>query len=190
MNKQYEYLDPAGTDEMRKVLLTFSDKAVANMITNIVDQTSGNKAPSASVIKSLVDNIQKALNQVNVMVVEARKSVDETRVYVDEQIVDMKTDLDSIQQDIDEEFAGVIPIDLYIVDCKYNEIQDPKNYSIYIYKDRNKYGLAYYENDEWYVSGMLIPGLETVITKDDIKIIPDDFIAKEVYIAYYTIHET
>ena len=188
MNKRYEYLDPAGTDEMRKVMLVFSDEQVANMITNIVDQTSGNKAPSAAVVKQLVDNIQQAITNVRVMIDDAKKTTDEFVEYVNNEITHMDSLFDEMDQKLKDDSEGVIPIDVYVVECKYDEIENPIDHSIYIYKDRNKYGLAYYESGEWYVSGMLIPGLETLISRNDIKIIPDEFIARQVHIAYYTIN--
>ena len=76
MDKKYQYLDPAGTTEVIHTILEFSDSEVANMVTNIVNQSSGNKAPSAAVVKSLTDNIQEAINIVKSMVKDSQVEID------------------------------------------------------------------------------------------------------------------
>lgn len=184
MDKKYQYLDPAGTDELIHNILEFSDNEISNMITNIIDQQSGNKAPSAEIVKSLTDNIQEAINIIKSMVDSSQTEITNTKQFIDDTKVDVNNRLNNINDEFESKTAGVDFIQVYIADCKYSEIINPKNNSIYIYKDKNKFGLGYYNQNNWYISGMIIPGLETLLTKTDISMISKDKITYYVKSAY------
>lgn len=186
MDKKYQYLDPAGTTEVIHTILEFSDSEVANMVTNIVNQSSGNKAPSAAVVKSLTDNIQEAINIVKSMVKDSQVEIDNTKQFVDDTKVDVNNRLNVINNKFDSKTVGVDFIQVYIVDCLYSEIINPENNTIYIYKDKkkNKFGLAYYNQGSWYVSGMIIPGLETLITENDVQMMSKGEISNLISLAY------
>lgn len=186
MSKTYQYLDPAGSNELINTILEFSDDAIANMVTDVISPSSGNKAPSASAVNTIVTKLRSALENIQVMIDDSYKEIDNTKEIINETIKDTSKQLADINDEFDKKTTGVDFIKLYVVNCRYNEIADPINNSIYIYKDNNKHRLGYYNQGNWYISGVDIPEFneEILIKSEDIEFLNGDFIHDQVHTAY------
>ena len=193
MNKKYTYIDEACADEIYGCLFLLTEQQVANMVTNIITPYT-DKMPSAKIVKDTIDGIWKGINiirnrfiDVSNTKIELDKSISDVNQYEKDQEIIIDQELQKIEDKIEVFPEG--ELGFYIVDCKYNEIENPQLESIYIYKDGKKYGLAYYHMNGnepmWYISGMLIPGLSDLISSDELTFIGDDIIKTRVNEGYH-----
>lgn len=186
MSKIYQYLDPAGTQEVIDTMLDLSDNTITQNITNDLS-SDNNKIPSALVTKQSLDFINEGINVLKHLIQDSQTSVSELQEFVSNTNVEIQDKLSDIEDKFDQKTIGVDFIQCYIINYKYNEVVNPEHNAVYIYLENNRYGLAYYNNG-WIVSGVIMEGIEDLIKKEEFHITTNEEIRILVNNAYIKIN--